>query len=326
MQLVVIALSLVAMAVGSPLAEEWARFKVSHGKSYESIGEEYSRFQIYQSNNQLIEEHNKRFEMGLESYSMEMNQFGDMTEAEYLNSILCVNISRARGKSGAAQELTAIQDLPGTVDWREIGFVTPVKNQGMCGSCWAFSTTGSLEGQVFSRDGKLVGLSEQNLVDCSRSYGNNGCQGGLMDNSFNYIIDNGGIDTEDSYPYEAKDNKCRFNKETIGAVVKSFVDVTADNEIELQRAVATIGPISVAIDASGQFRFYKKGIYYNSACGVGGLNHAVLAVGYGQEDGKDYWLVKNSWGTKWGDQGYIKMTRNKRNHCGIASYASYPVL
>ena len=218
-------------------------------------------------------------------------------------------------------------DLPEEVDWRAHGAVTDVKDQGRCGSCWAFSTTGSLEGQHFRKTGKLVSLSEQNLVDCSFKFGNKGCGGGLMDNAFRYIKANGGIDTEQSYPYDGVEEQCHYNPRNIGATDKGFVDITSGDEESLKAAVATKGPVSVAIDASHPtFQFYSTGIYNEPECNPQMLDHGVLVVGYGSIQEGDYWTVKNSWSTKWGDQGYIKMSRNKNNQCGIASVASYPVV
>jgi len=216
------------------------------------------------------------------------------------------------------------------VDWREKGYVTPVKNQERCGSCWAFSTTGSLEGQHFKKTQKLVSLSEQNLIDCSKKEGNKGCQGGLMDNAFKYIIKNKGIDTEQSYPYTGQNGfRCKFNEANVGATVSSFVDVKRGSESALAQAIAEIGPISVAMDAGHEsFQHYRTGIYTERKCSSVKLDHGVLAVGYGSdaETSGNYWIVKNSWGTMWGDKGYFKLAKDDKNMCGLATQPSYPVV
>ncbi|RUS84659.1 hypothetical protein EGW08_007579 [Elysia chlorotica] len=217
---------------------------------------------------------------------------------------------------------------PTEVDWRTKGYVTKVKNQLQCGSCWAFSTTGSLEGQNFKKTGNLTSLSEQQLVDCSAKFGNKGCKGGLMDNAFKYIKENNGLDTEQSYPYTAKTGRtCKFNPSAVGATDTGFVDVKRGSEEALQQALAEIGPISVAMDAGHMsFQHYRTGIYTERECSSVRLDHGVLAVGYGSEGGKDYWIVKNSWGTIWGDEGYFKIARNDHNMCGLATSASYPLV
>ncbi|CAF1005410.1 unnamed protein product [Didymodactylos carnosus] len=195
------------------------------------------------------------------------------------------------------------------------------------GSCWAFSATGSLEGQHFKKYSALVSLSEQNLVDCSGKFGNMGCSGGLMDQAFAYIKANNGIDTEVSYPYEARNDVCRFNPENVGANDTGYTDIKSGSEADLQAAIATVGPISVAIDAShGSFQFYHSGVYNELQCSSVSLDHGVLAVGYDTTGTQDYYIVKNSWGTSWGNDGYIWMTRNKNNQCGIATMSSYPLV
>jgi cathepsin L len=255
-----------------------------------------------------------------------MNEFGDLTAEEFGAIYNGYRMSEDRELTDDVYTHDDKFELPTTVDWRTKGVVTGIKNQGQCGSCWAFSTTGSVEGATAIKSGKLVSESEQNLVDCSGSYGNYGCDGGLMDNAFKYIIGNNGIDTEASYPYTARDGSCKFNKANVGATISSYKDVQSQSESALQSAVANVGPISVAIDAShSSFQFYSGGVYYESACSSTRLDHGVLAVGYGTQSGSDYWLVKNSWGTSWGMQGYILMSRNRSNNCGIATMASYPI-
>jgi len=210
----------------------------------------------------------------------------------------------------------------GSLDWSTKGAVTGVKDQGSCGSCWAFSTTGSMEGTIFLLKGHLTSLSEQQLVDCAGSYGNAGCNGGLMDNAFKYAEKNG-LCTEAAYPYTARDGTCKSSSCTASADTKisNYKDV-AHNENALGSSV-DITPISVAIEADQSgFQLYKSGVF-SGVCGQN-LDHGVLAVGYGTDSGQDYWKVKNSWGTSWGEQGYIRMIRNK-DECGIANEPSYPI-
>ncbi|XP_061165783.1 procathepsin L-like [Saccostrea echinata] len=306
------------------LDSEWEMYQVTYRKSYGVT--ETARRQIWEDNVRLIEKHNLEADRGVHTYWLGMNEYGDMTNEEFtrvMNGLIMPNKTEYNLFKPTLDE----KDLPDTVDWREKGYVTEVKNQGQCGSCWAFSTTGSLEGQHFKSTNKLVSLSEQNLVDCSKPEGNKGCQGGLMDKAFNYIEKNKGIDTEQSYPYHAKNGKCHFDASNVGATEKSHKDIKKGSEDDLQQAVATIGPISVGIDAShGSFQLYSRGVYNEPRCSSKKLDHGVLVVGYGTEGKKDYWLVKNSWGKSWGMKGYIMMSRNKKNQCGIATGACYPVV
>jgi len=300
--------------------EGWHLWKASHGKGYENFGEERVRYVIWQDNLKRIEEHNA--EAG-HTYTLKINKFGDMTGTEFAASLGLPPMNQTKGSTYLAPSNVKVPD---TVDWRDQGYVTPVKNQGQCGSCWAFSTTGTLEGQYFKKSGKLVSLSEQQLVDCSTKFGNMGCNGGLMDNAFKYIKQYG-IESEADYPYKGRQNKCKYDATKVVTKVTGFVDVAEGDESALQSALATQGPIAVAIDASHfSFQFYHTGVYNERHCSSTRLDHGVLAVGYGTLTGSDYWLVKNSWGPGWGLKGFIMMSRNKKNQCGIASAASYPLL
>nr|QBK51063.1 late digestive cathepsin L [Ixodes ricinus] len=329
--LVVCFLVVAATAVGENevLEVEWETFKANYGKSYSSEAEEQFRMTVYMNNKLKVAKHNEQYAEGKVSFQLAMNKFSDLLHEEFVRSRNGFRGVRPVKQASTYLEPANIEDVcfPQTVDWRKKGAVTPVKNQEQCGSCWAFSATGSLEGQHFLNTGKLVSLSEQNLVDCSDDFGNIGCSGGLMDNAFQYIKANGGIDTEKSYPYTGEDGQCVFDKSNVGAADTGFVDVQTGDETQLMKAVASVGPISVAIDASHiSFQFYAQGVYDEPACSSEMLDHGVLAVGYGTLNGKDYWLVKNSWGADWGQEGYILMSRNKNNQCGIASNASYPLV
>jgi C1A family cysteine protease len=222
--------------------------------------------------------------------------------------------------------------LPDFVDWRVLGAVTEVKNQGACGACWAFSTTGALEGARFIRTGELVSLSEQNLLDCDHE--DLACNGGLMDNAFKFDEKSGGLCSEADYPYLARtDNECNTNCTDVeGSIVKTFIDVPVGDEKALLAAIA-MQPVSVAIEGSSfAFQFYKTGVIADDSCGRNGdVDHGVLAVGYGTDldTQEPYFLVKNSWGPTWGDEGFVKIGRKTKNEFGICSIlkmASFPVV
>lgn len=293
---------------------------------YGSKYEELARLQIFVNNRNTITKHNQKFARYEVSYQMAINQFSDLTSAEFLDRMTAKSLNL----SEIAYDVTFIGaanvELPVSVDWRSRGAVTPVKDQGRCLSFWAFSATGALEGQQFRKTQRLVSLSEQNLLDCSTDRGNHGCRGGMMNTGFEYVKKNGGIDTEDSYPYKGVQRRCSFNRKNIGASCKGVTNIPRGDEAKLMNAAATVGPIAVAINVGDTFHHYHSGVYYEPRCSETKLNHAALVIGYGTEFGHDFWLVKNSWGTSWGHDGYIKMARNKKNNCGIASVASYPLL
>ncbi|CAF1503276.1 unnamed protein product [Adineta ricciae] len=306
------------------LDDEWNLFKHTYEKQYNSIEEEVMRRNVWEINLAKIYEHNHKADRGHYTYRLGMNQFGDMTHKEFQTKLTPMKIPKSTGELKPTRRHV---NVPHAVDWRNEGAVTPVKNQGKCGSSWAFSATGSLEGQHFHQTRKLVSLSAQNLIDCSDSFGNAGCNGGLNDFAFQYIKVNGGIDTEESYPYEARNGNCRFNRTNIGANSTGFRDVKVNDENALTYAVAIIGPIAVTIDASQpSFQFYKSGVYDEPKCSSTQVDHCALAVGFNATDNQLYYIVKNSWGTTWGQNGYVWMSRNKNNQCGIATMASYPLV
>jgi len=282
----------------------------------------FNRYQVFKANYDYIRAHNQ----GKHTYSLAVNEFADLTFAEFHDRYTGFN-NRDSGYLRAKNPMShkdLLHATPVTVDWRTQNAVTPIKNQAQCGSCWAFSTTGSVEGSVAIGSGKLISLSEQQLVDCSSSYGNQGCNGGLMDDAFQYIIASTGLCTEAAYPYTAvTGTTCLAANCTAAATITGFVDVAAGDENALLVASA-ITPVSVAIEADQQaFQFYSGGVF-NAACGTQ-LDHGVLTVGYGHDatSALDYWIVKNSWGTTWGEQGYMRMVRGQ-NECGISNVASYP--
>ena len=304
---------------------EFLDYADNYGKTYESTADFWYRYHVFSNNLDKINKHN----LEKHTYKLGINMFTDMAAEEFKEKYLSSIPNKPRPPTYFTYPYKfRNEDIPDAMDWRANGFVTNVKNQGDCGSCWAFSAVAALEGQHAKRTGHLVSLSEQNIVDCvTDCYG---CNGGWPNVALEFLANNGGgIDTEQSYPYTAMDGNCSFNVSNIGADVTSVVNITSKNVTELMEALATVGPISVAIDAGGNFQMYSSGIFTSTECGsdINNLDHAVTAVGYGVDsNGHKFYIIKNSWGNDWGMDGYIYFSRDIDNMCGIATDATYPIV
>jgi len=291
---------------------EFMRFVSEQGRSFGTTAEFKFRSQIFKAKLDQINE----FNAAGHTSTVGVNEFTDRTYAE---------MKKMNGYKAVAKEsnVTVLSEdnLAAEVDWRSKGAVTPVKNQGQCGSCWAFSTTGSVEAAMFLTTGTLQSFSEQQLVDCAGSTGNMGCNGGLMDNAFKYI-ETAPLELEADYAYTARDGSCKYDASKGVGKVSSYTDVTPNSPAQLKAALNK-APVSIAIEADQiAFQGYTSGVI-TSGCGQQ-LDHGVLAVGYGTLNGEEFFLVKNSWGASWGDQGYVRIGAGSSNVCGILSDASYP--
>ncbi|XP_076593393.1 pro-cathepsin H-like [Chaetodon auriga] len=304
--------------------EEERQFKEwmsQHNKVYDTE-EFYHRLHVFTENKRTVDHHNS----GNHSFTMGLNQFSDMTFEEFRKLFLLKKPQNCSVTKGGHVSRTG--PYPESVDWRMKGnFVTPVKNQGHCGSCWTFSTTGCLESVTAIATGKLIPLSEQQLIDCAKDFNNHGCFGGLPSQAFEYIKYSNGLMTEDDYPYKGYNDFCHFDPALAAAFVLDVVNITRYDEKAMVDAVARLNPVSFAFDVTSEFMHYKEGVYTSAQCEntPDKVNHAVLAVGYGvEENNTPYWIVKNSWGTAWGIDGYFLIERGK-NMCGLAACSSYPL-
>mmetsp|Transcript_15277 Transcript_15277/g.40293 ORF Transcript_15277/g.40293 Transcript_15277/m.40293 type:complete len:496 (-) Transcript_15277:1023-2510(-) len=316
--------------------ESFASWLERHGKAYKNdLKEMEKRFAIWLQNLEYILEYNAK----TTTHWLGLNSLADLTKEEYAQRYLGYNHASKKQLKAQHRASNAMPNpfryadvpqssLPASIDWRELNAVSEVKNQAQCGSCWAFSTTGSVEGINAIVTKKLLSASEQELVDCDTEE-DKGCGGGLMDYAYQFIMENGGIDTEEDYPYTATEGECeaiKLNKHAL--TIDGFEDVPENNEAALKAAVAH-QPVSVAIEADQQaFQLYMGGVFADETCGTE-LDHGVLVVGYGTdpETNMGYWIVKNSWGPEWGEQGYIRLQQGvtaQEGLCGIAMAASYP--
>ncbi|XP_073154178.1 senescence-specific cysteine protease SAG39-like [Henckelia pumila] len=302
--------------------ERWMR---KYGRVYQDTDEKAKRFKIFKMNVEFIERSNSEVNR---TYKLRINEFADLKNDEFCAARNGYK-KFPQNKSSTSFRYEGVKDVPQSMDWRKKGAVTGVKNQGQCGSCWAFSTVAAMEGinQISTR--KLISLSEQELLDCDRTGGNQDCHGGFMESAFKFIVQNRGLTTESDYPYHGISGTCNSQKKASSvATITGYENVPINDESALLKAVAN-QPVSVSIDSKGpSFQFYSSGVITGD-CGTN-LDHGVTVVGYGEtENGTKYWLVKNSWGSEWGEAGYVRVARDveaKGGMCGIAMQACYPTV
>ncbi|ALC41072.1 CG4847 [Drosophila busckii] len=304
-------------------------FIAQSGKSYLSAADRTLREGLFSNRKSLVDVANSAFASGQSSFELAVNAFADLTNAEFLKQLTGLRRSPAGDQSAQAAKLAPQVPnvhVPDSFDWREKGGVTPVKFQGECGSCWSFATTGAIEGHIFRKTGKLPNLSEQNLVDCGpKDLGLDGCDGGFQEYAFNFITKQNGIAVGENYPYVDKKDTCKYTNKISGAEITGFAGIPPKDERTMKKVIATLGPLACSVNGLESLLLYKRGIYNDEECNKGEPNHSILVVGYGSENGEDYWIVKNSWDKNWGEDGYFRLPRGK-NFCGIASECSYPVV
>ncbi|XP_073306290.1 probable cysteine protease RD19D [Primulina huaijiensis] len=318
--------------VGTAAEHRFKNFMLEYGKEYPTRAEYLRRLGVFAANLIKAAEHQAMDPTAIHG----VNQFSDLSEDEFETMYMGV-----KGQAGAATLLSngeaapelEVDGLPESFDWRELGAVTDVKMQGKCGSCWAFSTTGAIEGANFIATGKLLNLSEQQLVDCDHACDakekracDDGCSGGLMTNAYKYLIEAGGIEDEDSYPYTEKRGECRFRPDKVAVKVVNFTNIPI-NENQIAAYLVHHGPLAVGINAVFM-QTYIGGVSCPLICGKKWLNHGVLLIGYGARGYsilrlgyKPYWIIKNSWGRRWGEHGYYHLCRG-HGMCGMNTMVS----
>ncbi|XP_015600148.1 cathepsin L1 [Cephus cinctus] len=307
--------------ISEKLSDYWHRYKSMFNKTYTGTMESIRRM-AWEENLLKIYEHNLLAAAGHYTYTLRDNPYADMTTRQYIREMVKLIPSRRRRLSDDQMVSAVLHDprrIPRYLDWRERGFRTEEENQKDCGSCYAYSIAGSIQGQIYKKTGMLIPLSEQQLVDCSISTGNLGCSGGSLRNTLRYLEKAKGLMAQTNYPYKAEQGQCRFQEDMSVVNITSWAILPSRDERALEVAVATIGPIATSINASPKtFQLYHKGVYDDVACSSDVVNHAMLIVGYTPTE----WILKNWWGDGWGENGYMRLAKNK-NRCGVSNYAAY---
>ncbi|XP_031628987.1 cathepsin L1-like [Contarinia nasturtii] len=328
----------ISSVISSTDLDAWQEFKTNYSKHYANETEENYRMKIYIKLKKEIDKHNELYEKGLVLFKRGVDKYSDLTDEEITSRRRGFDSNMTRPES-EADDLeyfvgSSHYKLPDYVNWREKG-VGPAKDQGDCGSCWAFAAVSAVESHLFIKKGVRVSLSPQNIMDCSSKYAhsfkqrffNNGCSGGWPDQAFKYIKHHG-IYTESAYPYEAKNRACQYKHYQKSRIsIRGYHTIPSGDERKLKETIAKEGPVVVVIHAGHLFDSYRGGGYYACLLEKHILNHVVLAVGYGTDKfGRDYYILMNSFGVGWGDTGYMYLLRNMENPCGIATNAFYPIV
>jgi C1A family cysteine protease len=297
--------------------QEFQRFLIKYNKQYNTIAEYFLRFNVFKKNL-------KRFAQNKASYKMGINKFTDLTPTEFRKTYLNLDMKLLNKINYKKIFVNSKNDAPESWNWMDQKVLGPVKDQGFCGSCWAFSTIGNIEALNTIKTGELVQLSEQQLVDCDTEV-DEGCNGGLMENAFQYLMEKGCMKEED-YPYVGYDDTCKYDETKVAVKIANWTMLADKDEEKMKEFLYTNGPLAIAINAD-PFQYYIGGIIDEDewSCDPEGLNHGVVLVGYGSEDGLDYWIIRNSWGDYWGEDGYVRVARGKGT-CGVNTYVTTAVL
>jgi C1A family cysteine protease len=297
--------------------QEFQKFLIKYNKKYNTIAEYFLRYNVFKKNL-------KRFSQNKASYKMGINQFTDLTPTEFRKGYLNLDMKLVNKINYKKVSVNSKNDAPESWNWVDKGVFGPVKDQGYCGSCWAFSTMGNIEALNAMKTKEYVALSEQQLVDCDTEY-DQGCNGGLMEYAFAYLVEKGCM-TEKDYPYVGYDDTCHYDESKVFLRIDSWLMLDTQDENEIKEFLYTNGPLAIAINAD-PFQYYTGGIIDEDewSCDPEGLNHGVVLVGYGNESGVDYWIIRNSWGDYWGEDGYVRVARGKGT-CGVNTYVTTAVL
>jgi C1A family cysteine protease len=304
---------------------KFQEFLTTEDRKYKTIDEYLARFKVFSNNIARLEAFNND-KHSTNNYSVGITKFFDMTPQEFRRTYLNLKVNILDTLKAESEKITFLESTaPDSFDWRTQGAVGPVKDQGACGSCWAFSTVGNIEGINYIKSKTMVQYSEQQLVDCDDN-GDEGCNGGLMENAFGYLQKTGGIMASADYKYTARDQKCKFDKTKVALLISGFKFAGSEDEEQIKQFLYETGPLAIALNAD-PLQFYNGGIIDDDAedCDPQGLNHGVTLIGYGVEKGVNYWIVKNSWGNSWGEKGYFRMARGKGT-CGINTYVTSATL